>query len=91
MPHVQQYWSGELPEDLIPAALSCFQRLATVTYSFVRSCRSMGSWEWVDVQSVVSVLLVAMRAATEARSLAVAVARFVMASTVSFWYMCLAD
>ena len=41
--------------------------------------------EWVVVQSAVRVLLVAVRAATEAQSLAVAVARFVMALTVSFW------
>ena len=43
------------------------------------------SWEWVAVQSAVSVLLVAVRAATETRSLAVAVSRFAMALTVSFW------
>ena len=87
MPHVQKYWSEELPEGLIPAALSCFWRSATVTCSFTKSCREMRSWEWVAVQSVVRVLLVAVRAATEARSLAVAVAvaRFEMASTVSFW------
>ena len=44
----------------------------------------MRSWEWVAVQSAVRVLLVAVRAATEARSLAEAVARFAMDSTVSF-------
>ena len=42
-------------------------------------------WEWVAVQFKVSVMLVAVRDATEAKSLAVAVARFAMASTVSFW------
>ena len=36
------------------------------------------------MQSAVRVLLVAVRATTEARSLAVAVARFAMALTVSF-------
>ena len=36
------------------------------------------------VQSAVSVLLVAVRAATEARSLAVAVARLAIVLTVSF-------
>ena len=36
------------------------------------------------MQSVVSVLLVTVRADTEAQSLDVAVARFAMASTVSF-------
>ena len=50
-----------------------------------RSCREMRSWEWVAVQSAVSVLLVAVRAATKDQSLAVAVARFAMASNVSFW------
>ena len=45
----------------------------------------MRSWEWVAVQSEVSLLLVAVRADTEARSLAVAVARFAMDLTVSFW------
>ena len=50
-----------------------------------RSCRAMRSWEWFAVQSAVRVLLIAVRAATEAQSLAVAVARFAMASTVSFW------
>ena len=37
------------------------------------------------LQSTVSVLLVTVRAATEARSLAVAVARLAMVSSVSFW------
>ena len=37
------------------------------------------------VHSAVRVLLVAVRDATEARSLAVDVARFAMDSTVSFW------
>ena len=46
---------------------------------------AMKIWELLEVQSVVSVLLVAVRAVTEARSLTVAVARFAMASTVSFW------
>ena len=45
----------------------------------------MSRREWVAVQYVVSVLLVAVSAATKAQSLAVAAARFVMASTVSFW------
>ena len=45
----------------------------------------MRSWEWVAVKSAVSVLLVAVIAATEAQSLAVDVARFAMASTVLFW------
>ena len=39
----------------------------------------------MTVQIAVSVLLVTVRAATEARSLAVAVARFAMALTLSFW------
>ena len=56
-----------------------------MTCSFARSCRAMRSWERVAVQLAARVLLVAVRAATEARSLAVAVARFVMDSTVSFW------
>ena len=56
-----------------------------MTCSFARSCRAMRIWEWVAVQLAVRVLLVAVRAATEARSLAVAVVRFAMASTVSFW------
>ena len=42
-------------------------------------------WEWVSVQYAVSVLLIAVRAATEAQSPAVPVARFAMALTVSFW------
>ena len=46
---------------------------------------ALRSWEWVDVQSAVRVLLVAVRDDTEARSLAVAVVRLAMASTVSFW------
>ena len=45
----------------------------------------MRIWEWVAVQSEVRVLMVAVRAAAEAQSLAMAVARFAMASTVSFW------
>ena len=45
----------------------------------------MRSWEWVALQSVVRALLVAVRAVTMARSLAVAVARFAMALIVSFW------
>ena len=44
----------------------------------------MRIWGWVAVQSAVSVLLVAVRAATEAQSLTVDVARFEMALTVSF-------
>ena len=44
----------------------------------------MKSWEWVAVQSAVRVLLVEVRAATEARSLAVYVDRFAIASTISF-------
>ena len=55
-----------------------------MTCSFARSCKAMRSWEWVDVQSAVRVLLVAVIAATEAQSLAVAVARFAMVSTVLF-------
>ena len=50
----------ELPEDLIPAELSCFRRSATVTCSFAMSCREMRSWEWVAVQSAVRVLLLAV-------------------------------
>ena len=53
-----------------------------MTCSFARSCRAMRIWEWVAVQSAVRVLLVAVRAATEARSLAVDVKRFAMDSTV---------
>ena len=45
----------------------------------------MRSWECVAVYYVVKVLLVEVRAAIEVRSLAVAVARFAMALTVSFW------
>ena len=37
------------------------------------------------MQSAVSVMLVAVRAATKELSLTVAVARFSIASTVSFW------
>ena len=39
----------------------------------------------MTVESAASVMLVAVRAATEAKSLAVAVARFAMALTFSFW------
>ena len=45
----------------------------------------MSRWEWVAVQYVVSVLLVAVSAATKAQSLAVTVVRFAMDLTVSSW------
>ena len=56
-----------------------------ITWILERSCRAIRSWEWVSVESAVSVLLVALRAATKVKSLSVDVARFAMASSVLFW------
>ena len=62
-----------------------------VVVNLVISWRATTSLALLAVNLAVRVLLVVVRAATDARSLAVAVAKLAMASTVSCWYTWLAD
>ena len=84
-PYVQQYCllvSLREEGDTMPL-LQC--RPAIVLESLALSWRATKSFAWAAETLVVRVLCVAVRAATEARSLSVAVARLAMASTVSCW------
>ena len=58
---------------------------AIVFAIFALSWRATTSFAWAAATLAVRMLFVAVRAATEAQSLAVLVARLVMTSTVSYW------
>ena len=59
--------------------------------SSIISCKAETNLILVEASPEERVLLVVVSSATEARSLSVAVARLAMASTVSCWYIWLAD